>query len=231
MLGQAVTVAIARGQLAQHPLDRGKGVADQGVAGVGAGRERVAPDLQHELRAEVLPDADVLEAVPVRAVERVVIGAADVVGHGPADLARCCQSGCFDRHDLGVIVGDRRELGRGCHAAPARDTGRAARRRRRSRRRPCRRTGSRCTRARRSGPDRRAAAPARRPRPASQNVPPSTRKYSSLNSAARYQSGRSGSSRIGRCQASIAARQAGVSARAWRARSSARSPDRPQSRV
>ena len=34
--------------------------------------------------------------------------------------------------------------------------------------------------------------------PASQNVPPSTRKYSSLKSAALYQSGRSGSSRIGR---------------------------------
>ena len=40
--------------------------------------------------------------------------------------------------------------------------------------------------------------------PCSQNEPPSTRKYSSLNSAIAYQSGRAGSSRYGACQASIA---------------------------
>ena len=67
--------------------------------------------------------------------------------------------------------------------------------------------------------------------PASQNVPPSTRKYSSLNSAALYQSGRAGSSRTGACQASMERRQSAAEANECVARSHARPPSRPHSRV
>ena len=47
----------------------------------------VAPDLEDELGAEVLPDVDVLEAVPVGPVERVVGRPADIVRDRPGRLA------------------------------------------------------------------------------------------------------------------------------------------------
>ena len=90
MLRQPVAVAVARGEVGQQRLDRRPGLADERVAVVARG-DRIAPGLQDELRSEVLPVVDVLEVVAVRAVERVVVGAADVVRHRPADLAgRLC---------------------------------------------------------------------------------------------------------------------------------------------
>ena len=80
-------------------------------------------------------------------------------------LRGACQSGRLDRPAIaGSSYGHRRPAGRGCPAAPARGTARAGRTTRRSRRRPCRRTGSRCTRgsAKRPGIVARRA-PGRRP--------------------------------------------------------------------
>ena len=101
MLGKPVAVAVARGEMGQQSLDRRPGSADEGVT-LGAGGDRVAPDLEHELRAEVLPVVDVLVVVAVGAVERVVVGPADVVRHRPADLADARLPGGYDPdHDAG----------------------------------------------------------------------------------------------------------------------------------
>ena len=69
----------------------------------------VAPRLQHELRPEVLPAVDILEAIPVRPVVRIVAGPADVVRDRPAHLARGVAAGCDDRDDRRIVDRDRRQ--------------------------------------------------------------------------------------------------------------------------
>ena len=106
MLGQAVAVAVACREVAEQGFHRRPCGTDEGVA-VGTRGDRIAPGLQHELGAEVLPVVDVLVVVAVRSVERVVVRPADVVGHGPADLAHGVRPGRHDPDDRRVVDGDR----------------------------------------------------------------------------------------------------------------------------
>ena len=153
---------------------------------------------------EVLPVVDVLERVPVGADERVVLRAADVVRDGAADLARrparrtprSSRSRVVDRDRLEQVADPAQlQLGeqleqreRGVEVDVDRVVERVVDAL--EEREPADVVGIRLRAADLAG---------------SQNEPPSTRKYSSLNSAIVYQSGRSGSSRTGACQASIAA--------------------------
>ena len=108
MLGQAVAVAVLGRELGQDVVHGRPDLADQGIA-VGTGGDGVPPGLQHELRAQVLPAADVLEPIAIGTVERVVVGSADVVGHRAAHLAGRGRAGRLDRDDLGVVDRDRGE--------------------------------------------------------------------------------------------------------------------------
>src|SRR5206468_10128001 len=73
-----------------------------------ARRDVIAPELEHELRVQVLPDVRILEPVAVRAVDRVLVGTAKIVGQRAADLSLGRLPAVVDRDDDGILAVHRR---------------------------------------------------------------------------------------------------------------------------
>ena len=221
VLRETIVVAIAGRQTGQQGLHGRPRVPDERVPfGDRRGGDRIAPDLEDDLGSQVLPVVDVLELVPVRPIERVVGRSADIVRDGPA---RPCAAPAARRPRSSRPPGrprDRREQ----VADPARlELREQPQDRERRVEVHVHAVVERVVGALEEGEPAGSSGSGVGPptSPASQKLPPSTRKYSSLKRAALYQSGRSSDSSTGRCQASIAARHVGVSASACPARSKA----------
>ena len=85
VVGQAVAVAVEGVQVVQRLDHVTPGVAHQRLV---LGEDVVAPDLEHELAVQVLPNVDVLEVVGVGLEEGVFARHAQVVGQRASRLAR-----------------------------------------------------------------------------------------------------------------------------------------------
>jgi hypothetical protein len=86
MLGQAVTVAVERGEVSHRSPDGRPDLANISCLVIRA--LPVEPGLKDELGIQILPAVHLLEVIVIDADERVLGGTAEVVGQRPRNFPR-----------------------------------------------------------------------------------------------------------------------------------------------